>query len=236
MTLTPQEELDRFAYVASHDLRAPLRGIRTLVSFLAEDLEPVLSGETREMMDLIELRVQRMESLLDGLVAWSRAGRDRADPEPVDVSRLVGEILDALGGMAGRRLELDPSLPTVETDRAALKSVLECLLSNAVRFGGDATIGVAGERCGDAWRFEVRDAGVGVAPDLVQLAFEPFRTLQPRDEVDGSGLGLAIAKRTVQAYGGRIGLETVRGKGTTAWFTWPDVPAAVPRSEEGNET
>lgn len=236
MTLTPCEELGRFAYGASHDLRAPLRGIRTLVSFLAQDLEPVLSGETREMTELIEARVARMEALLDGPVACARAGRIRSDPEPVDISRLVEEIFEPHGGTARQRLASARGLPTVESDRAALGSVLECLLSNAVRFGGDAPIGVARERSGDAWRFEVRDAGDGFAPEPAPLAFEPLRTLQPRDDVDGSGPGLAVAKRMVEARGGTVGLESVPGEGTTAGFTWPDVPAAVPGSEEEDAT
>ena len=217
-------ELDQFAYVASHDLKAPLRGISNLSQWLAEDLEDKLDDQTREYIELLQGRIHRMEALIDGLLSYSRAGRVREEPEPVDVGELAREVVDLLHPPEGLEVALQPDLPTLLTERLPLQQVLHNLLSNAVKYGREegARIAVEGRRENGAWEFSVQDNGPGIGPRYQERIWGMFQTLQPRDEVEGTGIGLALVKKIVVSRGGQVGLESEEGSGARFWFTWPE--------------
>ncbi len=216
-------ELDHFAYVASHDLKAPLRAIANLASWIEEDLEDRLEGETRRQLELLRGRVQRMEALIDGLLAYSRAGRSAVQPEAVSVEALLAEVVDSLDPPAGMRIE-GGDLPTLVTDRLRLSQVLANLVGNAIKYHHDPHHGrveVSAEDLGDRFRFTVADDGSGIDPRFHERIFQIFQTLQPRDSLESTGIGLALVKKIVEELGGEIELDSAPGEGARFQFTWP---------------
>jgi len=219
------QELDAFAYAASHDLKAPLRVIQNASKWLEEDLEPHLTPETREHMSLLRSRVRRMERLLDDLLQYSRIGRE-TDPLPaetIDAAVLVDNILAMLAPPEGFTVEVDPSLAGIEVARMPLEEILINLISNAIKHH-DRKIGrieIFVEDSGPHYRFSIRDDGPGIPPQFHEQIFKMFQTLKPRDKVEGSGMGLALARKHVELSGGELSLESAPGRGSTFSFTWP---------------
>jgi signal transduction histidine kinase len=218
-------ELESFAYVASHDLMAPLHAMENLAKWLEEDLDGVLDAGTREKMELLLGRIDRMEALLTSLLDYSRAGHLKAEPEPVDFGDLLRETLELVAPPAGFTVETSGELPRLETFKVPLQQVLRNLLTNAVkhhhRGAGRLTVGV--RDLGESYEFSVADDGPGIAPEFHESVFEIFRTLRPRDEFESSGMGLAIVRKTVESCGGSVSLESEAGRGATFRFTWPKV-------------
>ncbi len=219
------EELEQFAYVASHDLKAPLRGIENLVGWIEEDLEGTLSGDTRTNMDLLKSRVRRLESLLDDLLAYSRAGRMDAVAEDIDVRQLVEDLAALVSPPEGFTIEGAPGLPVIRSARAPLTQALQNLIGNAIKHHDHLTDGhvwVDAKVDGALIELSVTDDGPGIPPQYRDRVFGMFQTLKPRDEVEGSGMGLAIVKKLVDRHGGRIWIGDGRdGCGVTMHFTWP---------------
>ena len=217
-------ELEKFAYIVSHDLKAPMRAIDNLSCWIEEDTADALSGETKEHMQLLRGRVSRMEALLNGLLQYSRAGRLRAAPELVDAKQLFVEILEMLCPPASFEVVIEGELPVLTTYRAPLKQVLMNLLGNAIKHhdqeGGRIILRQVD--CDDPERvaMEVEDDGPGIDPKFHERVFEIFQTLKRRDEVEGTGMGLAIVKKVVDTFDGSVTLES-EGRGTTIRFTWP---------------
>lgn len=230
-------ELDQFAYVASHDLKAPLRGIANLAQWLREDIEETLSEENLEMLDLLSGRVHRMEALIDGLLSYSRAGRMREEPEPVDVGELVRDVVDLIDPPEDLELVVADGMPTLTTEKLPLQQVFHNLIANAVKYGAEtgARIEVDCEDLRDAWRFSVTDNGPGISPRYQERIWVMFQTLQPRDEVEGTGIGLALVKKIVGSRGGEVGLESEEGEGARFWFTWPaaETPNETEKEDAG---
>ncbi len=225
-------ELDQFAYVASHDLKAPLRGIWNLTQWIEEDLGAAASAETREHMSLLRGRVARLEALIDAILAYSRAGRARDKPEPVDMRQLVGEVIELLAAPAPARVEIAGSLPEVEGERAKLQQIFLNLISNAMKHAGrrDVTVTVGAEERGETWELFVRDDGPGIAPEFRERVWGLFQTLEARDTVEGSGIGLSVVRKIVETHGGRAWVDAdpahpatrdTPAHGTTVRFTWP---------------
>lgn len=227
-------ELDQFAYVASHDLKAPLRGIENLATWIVEDAEHVLPEPSKRHLGLLRGRVQRLEGLLESLLAYSRAGRLTGFAERVDSAALVREAVELLDPPDGFTVEVDEALPALVTYRAPLALVFRNLLANAVKHAGPdggrirvsarALAGTAGGTAADAdafVEFGVQDDGPGIPPQYHDRIFGLFQTLRPRDEVEGSGMGLAVVKKTVESLGGAIRVESTPGAGAAFYFTWP---------------
>ena len=216
-------ELDQFAYITSHDLKAPLRGIANLSRWIEEDLQEHITGESRQHLDLLRGRVHRMEALIDAILEYSRVGRVRARPERVDVAEMLRETIDLLSPPEGFRVEVEGAMPTLHTERMRLQQVFMNLVSNAVkhhhRKDGRVRIGV--EDAGDMWRFSVSDDGPGISARFHEKVFVIFQTLEARDKVEGTGIGLALVKKIVESQGGSVTLESDEGKGATFRFTWP---------------
>ena len=219
------EELEQFAYVASHDLKAPLRGIENLVGWIEEDLEDSLTGDVRTNMELLKSRVRRLDSLLDDLLAYSRAGRADATMDTVDTKALVEELAVLVSPPEGFAITADASLPTLQAARAPLTQALQNLIGNAIKHHdrpAEGHIRVEAGSAGDAVEFVVTDDGPGIPEQFRERVFGMFQTLKPRDEVEGSGMGLAIVRKLVDRQGGKVWLaDGPDGRGLAVHFTWP---------------
>ena len=219
------EELERFAYVASHDLKAPLRAIDNLSKWIEEDLEDQLKGETREYMDLMHQRVRRMEKLLDDLLEYSRIGHKMgaAYEEVVQGNLLLEDVLALTNPPKGFTIKVADGFEAVRVNRMPIQQVLYNLINNAIkhheREDGMVEVGVKEES--EFYVFTVRDDGPGIPETFHEKIFEMFKTLKPRDEMEGSGIGLAVVKKTITVMGGDITVDSAEGKGSTFRFTWP---------------
>lgn len=217
------KELDQFAYVTSHDLKAPLRGISTVSQWLEEDLGEMLTDTTREQLGLLRSRVQRMEGLINGILAYSRAGRKRSKPELIATDKLLAEVLEMSAGPAGARVEIDPDMPALRSERVPLQQVFLNLIGNAFKHSRRANplVRVAVRDNGKDFRFSVTDDGPGIAPEFHERIWGIFQTLEPRDSLEGTGIGLSIVKKIVESKGGSAWVESREGAGATFHFTWP---------------
>ena len=217
------QELDQFAYVTSHDLKAPLRAIANLSHWIEEDIQAQLTDETRHQMALLRGRVHRMEALINALLQYSRAGRMNQKPELVKVDSLLSEVIDSLAPPPEFKVIVAPGMPTLITELLPLQQVFTNLMGNAIkhhhRRDGQVKISVLDQ--GDAYEFSVADDGPGIAPEYHGKIFVIFQTLQARDKVENTGVGLALVKKIVESKGGNIQLESTEGQGSTFRFTWP---------------
>lgn len=215
-------DLDHFVYVASHDFKAPLRGIDNLAAWIEEDAGESLNPESLEHIRMLRNRVTRLETLLEDLLAYSRAGRVKIEPETVDTNALVEMVVSDIGPPDGVRVEIDPNMPVILSPSAPLGHVFYNLIANAIKHHdrSDVVIRVSGEPFENGYKFRVVDDGPGIPEKFRQRIFEMFQTLRPRDEVEGSGMGLAISKRLVQSYHGNIDVIGGEGRNSTFEFTW----------------
>ena len=217
-------ELDSFAYAASHDLRAPLRGIANLAQWIEEDL--IASGEikpeTREMLELMRGRMHRMENLIEGLLHYSRAGRVHHQAETVDTGELVRSVVDLLSPPEGMRVIVARDLPTITTERLLLQQVFQNLIGNAIKHAHrvDAEVIVTSRRVGPFYEYAVSDNGPGIAPEFHDRIWGIFQTLEARDRVEGAGIGLALVKKIVESQSGRVWVDSTPGHGATFKFLW----------------
>jgi signal transduction histidine kinase len=217
-------ELDEFAYTASHDLKAPLRGIANLAGWIEDDLRDSMREETRDMLSMLRGRMHRLEALIEGMLQFSRAGRPRGQPELVNVGTLVGEVIELLAPPASTTVVVKPGMPTMITDRFGLHQVFLNLIGNAVKFShaADSRIEIDVDDGGGAfYEFFVIDNGPGIPIEFQHRIWAIFQTLAPRDEIEGTGIGLALVKKTVESRGGRVRVESAPGHGSTFSFLWP---------------
>jgi PAS domain S-box-containing protein len=216
-------ELDQFAYVASHDLKAPLRAISNLAEWLGEDLSGQIADENQYQLNLLRSRVQRMEALINGLLEYSRVGRRQRTVETVDLNPLLDNIVDSLAPSPEFTIAVEPDLPSLQTNKTALSRVLSNLIDNALKHHHDnhGTVRVACSDRGDQLEFAITDDGPGIDPQYHDRIFTIFQTLKARDSFESTGIGLAIVRKIIESERGRIWLESTIGKGTTFYFTWP---------------
>ncbi len=217
-------ELEQFAYVASHDLKAPLRAIGTLAGWIGEDLEGKLTNESREQLSLLQDRVQRMNALIEGLLEYSRLGRTEGSDTLVNTRELLEEIIDSLSPPKGFCIKLGKELPEFHTDRLLLGQVFSNLISNSLKHHGGKKghIKIECRSMRHFYEFSVSDNGAGIAPEYHKKVFMIFQTLHAKDYGSNTGIGLALVKKIVQEQGGWITLESEPGKGALFRFTWPE--------------
>ncbi|MCX5747144.1 MAG: ATP-binding protein [Proteobacteria bacterium] len=217
------KELTDFAYIVSHDLKAPLRGISSLASWLLTDHGDKLGDEGNEQLALMSNRVKRLGALVDGILAYSRAGRGREDRVLVDLDEVVRNVIDLLAPPPHVRVDIATPLPRVVIEPFKAQQLFQNLLSNALKYM-DKPEGQIVVRCtddGDHWTFAVSDNGPGIEARYFERIFQLFQTLAPRDRVEGTGVGLALVKKIVELEGGMIWVESTVGVGTAFHFTLP---------------
>ena len=215
------EELDRFAYVASHDLKAPLNAIQKLVSWIEEDCASLLPPPSFRHLELLKQRSQRLMRLLDDLLAYSRVGREEHPVASMDLAAVVEEVFSMMGAPDG--FTCAAQHVTVTLPRTPLETILRNLISNAIKHH-DRTAGHIEVECTvtpQQYLFRVRDDGPGIPSDMHDKALAMFQTLRPRDEVEGSGMGLALVKKIVEVQNGQLKLESGEDRGLVVSFRWP---------------
>jgi light-regulated signal transduction histidine kinase (bacteriophytochrome) len=227
------QELNDFAYITSHDLKAPLRGIATLANWLLTDYADKLGEQGRKQLNLLTSRVDRMRKLIDGILQYSRIGRVKEEKVVVNLTELVSEVIDTMAPPENITVTVGSELPTIECERTRITQVFQNLISNAVKYmdkpQGRVKVGCVEEN--GSWRFSVADNGPGIEEKYFEKIFQVFQTLSPRDEVESTGIGLSLVKKIVEMYNGRVWVESQPGKGSTFFFTLPKQEAEV-RNEE----
>lgn len=217
------EELKNFAYVVSHDLKAPLRAIGSLAEWIAVDYADKFDEQGREHLRLLVGRVCRMNALIDGILQYSRVGRTDEHSSDVELAALLQEVIDLLAPPPHIRIEIDTPLPIVRIDRTRMQQVFQNLISNAIKYNdkpqGQVHIGCCAEE--GCWQFYVRDNGPGIEQRYFERIFQLFQTLMPRDRFESTGVGLALVKKIVELHGGSVWMESQVGAGSTFYFTLP---------------
>ncbi len=215
------QELDQFAYVVSHDLKAPLRAIANLSSWIEEDLSDSMTEDTLHQMNLLRGRVHRMEGLIEGLLQYSRVGRMQVALARVKVVTLLAEIIDSLAPPPGFEVKVEPGMPTFVTERLSLQQVFANLISNAIKHnrGESGHVKISVKELDNFYEFSVADDGQGIDPQYHEKVFVIFQTLEARDKVENTGIGLSLVKKIVEGQGGSISIESAEGEGATFRFT-----------------
>ena len=224
-------ELQQFAYVASHDLQEPLRAVASFTKLLSERYHDRLDADANDFIGFAVDGARRAQSLINDLLAYSRVGTRGKPFARTDCERV---LLDTLADLAfaiedaGGQVTHDP-LPVLEADETQLAQLLRNLIGNALKFHGAEAprVHVSAERIPGAWRFSVRDHGIGIDSQYAETIFEVFRRLHSSTEFPGTGIGLAIAKKIVERHGGHIWVESQPGAGSTFFFTIPAKRGAV---------
>jgi PAS domain S-box-containing protein len=220
-------ELEQFAYVASHDLSEPLRAISRPLSLMARRYQGRLDDQADEFIGFAVDGCERMQSLIDGLLTFSRVGRVQGDLVPTSVEVAVRGVLTALGPtLADTKASVTVGpLPVVMAEPTQLTQVFQNLISNAVKFAAPGVaprVSVRAERCAEHWRFTVTDNGIGVEPRHRDRVFGMFKRLHVAEEYPGTGIGLALVKKIVECHGGQVGIDdSDAGAGSCVWFTLP---------------
>lgn len=218
------KELATFAYVASHDLKSPLRGIFQISKWIEEDLENGDSASIPSHMNMLRGRLRRMENLLDDLLAYSRAGRLEGSVGQVQVGSLAKNIFEMQAQPTEFKLSVADDLPAFNTLTTPFEQVLRNLFTNAIKHHDRAAGLIKLDwklASKDFYEFSVTDDGPGIPPEYHERVFVMFQTLRPRDEVEGSGMGLALVKKIVETYGGHVSVLSDGIRGCSIRFTWP---------------
>lgn len=217
------QELKDFAYVVSHDLKAPLRGIKTISDWISTDYTDKLDDDGKEQLKLLANRVDRMHNLIDGILQYSRVGRIEEEKVQINLNKFVPEIIDMLAPPENISVTIENELPTINGEQTRLMQVFQNLLSNAVKYM-DKPKGLIKVGCVEEngfWKFNITDNGPGIEEKYFEKIFKIFQTLSPRDEFESTGIGLTVVKKIVELYKGKIWVQSRLGEGSTFFFTLP---------------
>lgn len=202
------EELSRFAYITSHDLKAPIRAISTLTYFIKDDIAAGDFKQVDEHLDTIHGRINRLEKLIDGILRYSKLGASK--PEPIDLQKMVESEFVNYVGYPNVQLKIEGKLPFIYGDKIQLGQVIANIISNAVKYNDKefCKITVSATESDDYQIITIEDNGPGIAPEYQEKVFEIFQTLNPRDTVESTGIGLSIVKRIIESHRGKIHIES----------------------------
>ncbi|WP_185154106.1 tetratricopeptide repeat-containing sensor histidine kinase [Fulvivirga sp. M361] len=218
------QELRHFASVTSHDLKTPLRGIANLVSMIENDY-PNLEGDLKKYFGLMRERAVKMNELINGILAYSKAGKQRVAIERVNVNTLLESIIDHINNENGVEIKVMPNIPDLLCNKTQLEQVLSNLISNAVKYNhkdknnGQVEVNYSSQV--NFHEFTVSDNGPGIPKNAQSSIFELFKKSHNKKGIDSSGIGLSIVKKLVSQNGGKITLTSDLGKGSSFKFTWP---------------
>ncbi|WAK02662.1 AAA family ATPase [Methylobacter sp. YRD-M1] len=217
------EELKHFAYVVSHDLKAPLRAINQLSGWICEDYADAFDEDGREQMALLRDRARRMHEMIDGILQYSRVGRIAEPEERIDCSQLLAEVISLIAPPEHIEVHIQADLPVIISERLRLFQVFQNLLDNAIKYN-DKDKGIISVTCMEQdhyWQFAVTDNGPGIDKKYQEKIFQLFQTLKPKDQSESTGIGLSLIEKIVTTWGGKIWLESEVGKGSSFIFTIP---------------
>jgi PAS domain S-box-containing protein len=220
------KELDEFAYIVSHDLKAPLHAISNLTEWIEEDMQGKFSEDTSANFNIIKSRVSRMEDLINGLLAFARANHKKGEKTSVDLNNYIQEIIELCPIPENCTIAFPASLPVLFGDKIKFQQIFINLISNAIKYNDktEVNITISAEEKENEWVISVKDNGPGIDPRFHDKVFVIFQTLNPRDTVESTGVGLAIVKKIIEEEGGKIWIETVTGQGADFRFTWLKQP------------
>jgi PAS domain S-box-containing protein len=216
------KELDKFAYIVSHDLKAPLRAIGNLTGWIEEDIGATLPPDSVKNFNIIKGRVVRMEALINGILDYSKAGKNKGEFVSFDTRQLLKETFDLIGPPDNCKIEVNYNLPILNTDKIKLQQVFMNVVNNAIKYNDkkEIKIKVNVEEEKNFWHFKVTDNGPGIEKQFHDKIFVIFQTLNARDEFESTGVGLAIVKKIIEDQGGQIWVESEKNQGATFHFTW----------------
>jgi PAS domain S-box-containing protein len=219
------QELKDFAYVVSHDLKAPLRSITTLANWLSVDYTDKLDEEGKEQLNLLVGKANRLTSLINGILDYSRLGRIKEEKIKLNMNEIVIEVIEILAPPQNIKIAVENELPSISFEKNRLIEVFQNLLSNAIKYmdkpEGTIKIGCVGD--GEYWKFSISDNGPGIEQKYFEKIFQIFQTLSPIDERESTGIGLTLVKKIITMYGGEIWVESEYGHGSTFFFKLPKI-------------
>lgn len=217
------KELKDFASIVSHDLKAPLRGIKSLASWMLDDFSGQLGDKGKEQINLLLGRVDRMYNLIDGVLQYSIVGRTEEKVIPVNLNKFVPEIIDMLVPPKNISVTVENDLPVIDCEETQIMQLFQNLLSNAIKYmnkpQGRVKVGCTEED--GVWKFSVADNGPGIEEKNFEKIFRMFQVVAVSEDFQGTGVGLTVAKKIVELHGGRIWVESKVGEGSTFFFTLP---------------
>jgi light-regulated signal transduction histidine kinase (bacteriophytochrome) len=217
------KELDQFAYITSHDLKSPLRGINNLAEWIEEDLDGKMSDESKKYFFLLKGRVHRMEALINSILTYSRAGKTAESQTKLEATDLVTNVLNNCDIPENCTILIDDQLPKVTANRKDFYEVLNVFITNAINHNTsiEPIVNITGGLKGTFAEFCIADNGPGIDAEYHEKVFTIFQTLERRDDVENIGAGLAIGKKIVEDYGGATWVQSEKGNGSKFYFTWP---------------
>lgn len=215
------QELNDFAYVVSHDLKAPLRGITSLSEWLLADYGEEFDEEGKKMVNLMISRVQRLHQLIDDILKYSRVGRAKVEKKDVNLNEVVSELIEVLNIPENIKVEIPNQLPTIKCDKTRIEQLFQNLISNAIKFI-DKPEGLIKISCvdeGKYYKFSVADNGIGIESQHFEKIFQLFQKLTSLQDSDSTGVGLALVKKIVELHDGKVWVESEIGVGSNFVFT-----------------
>lgn len=217
------KELDQFAYVVSHDLKAPLRGIANIAEWIKEELAPHLTNETNENFALLNKRIKRLEQFINGLLQYSRAGRKNIKVDQVNTTQIIDDAIEMAQIPEHFTVTKHVDELVFDTDLISLEQVLNNLISNAIKYNNNSKplIDITCKKNNSKLHFTITDNGPGIATEYHKKVFQIFQTLESRDQYESTGIGLAIVKKIIEDKNETIKLHSDTGRGCRFEFTWP---------------
>jgi len=217
------KELKDFASVISHDLKAPLRGIKTLAQWILDDAADKLGDQGSEQMNQLLGRTDRMYNLIEGVLQYSKAGHTDEGPVQVNLDKFIPDVVDMLVPPKNISVTIEGSVPVIECEQTHAMQLFQNLLSNAIKYMDkeEGWIKIGCVEQDDFWQFSIADNGPGIEEKHFERIFKMFQTLSTNEGAQSTGVGLTIAKKVVELYGGRIWVESTVGEGSTFLFTLP---------------
>lgn len=220
------QELEYFAYLASHDLRQPIRKIRMCAEYIAEEYQDCFDEEGKKYLNYIFGSTDRMYLLIDDLLAYSRVGKKKQKRSQVDLNHLIRETIDDLSlAISEKQAQIEyHDLPTIQANPREIRQLLQNLLSNALKFSKSdrkPVVAIDAVLQESHWLIKLQDNGIGFDPQFSEKVFQMFQRLHHQSEYEGTGIGLAICHKVIDSHGGKIWVESQEGVGTTFFFTLP---------------
>jgi PAS domain S-box-containing protein len=215
------EELEDFAHIVSHDLKAPLRGINTITSWLLSDHASNLNEDGQDLIQLLNRRVGRMYGLIEGILQYSRVGRNQSENKPLDIKKIIEDIIDDLEKPEKFVIEIVTDLPMIINDETQMRQVFQNFITNAIKYNDkeEGLVEISVQDLDTHWEFCISDNGPGIPPQYHEKIFQIFQTLQRRDDFESTGIGLTIVSKIVKNNLGQVRIDSDQGKGAKFYFT-----------------